>query len=88
MGGADLVRRMRATVPATLADIETLVTLLGVAPERIVLDGWTHLRWRVGRAPSRVLLLGLLTGGHPGSPAGADRSTPTNSAGASGARRP
>jgi glutamate carboxypeptidase len=31
---------------------------LGVAPERIVLDGRTHLRWRLGEAPSRVLLLG------------------------------
>ncbi|WP_408898879.1 M20 family metallopeptidase [Nocardioides sp. R1-1] len=31
--------------------------LLGVAPERIVLDGWTHLRWRFGAHP-RVLLLG------------------------------
>jgi glutamate carboxypeptidase len=31
---------------------------LGVAPERIVLDGCTHLRWRLGAAPSRVLLLG------------------------------
>jgi len=31
---------------------------LGVAPERIVLDGRTHLRWRVGSGPSRVLLVG------------------------------
>lgn len=31
---------------------------LGAAPERIVLDGRTHLRWRLGDAPSRVLLLG------------------------------
>ncbi|MGI5229380.1 M20/M25/M40 family metallo-hydrolase [Actinoallomurus sp. CA-142502] len=31
---------------------------LGVAPERIVLDGRTHLRWRLGAEPSRVLLLG------------------------------
>jgi glutamate carboxypeptidase len=31
---------------------------LGVAPERIVLDGRAHLRWRLGAAPSRVLLLG------------------------------
>ncbi|MCP9948706.1 M20/M25/M40 family metallo-hydrolase [Actinomadura madurae] len=31
---------------------------LGVAPERIVLDGCTHLRWRLGAGPSRVLLLG------------------------------
>jgi len=32
--------------------------LLGVAPERIVLDGRAHLRWRLGAGPSRVLLLG------------------------------
>ena len=31
---------------------------LGADPERIVLDGRTHLRWRLGAAPSRVLLLG------------------------------
>ena len=31
---------------------------LGVAPDRIVLDGRTHLRWRLGAGPSRVLLLG------------------------------
>jgi glutamate carboxypeptidase len=31
---------------------------LGVAPERIVVDGRTHLRWRLGIGPSRVLLLG------------------------------
>ncbi len=31
---------------------------LGVAPERIVLDGRPHLRWRLGDRPSRVLLLG------------------------------
>jgi glutamate carboxypeptidase len=31
---------------------------LGVAPETLVLDGRTHLRWRLGEAPSRVLLLG------------------------------
>ncbi|MGW3493749.1 M20 family metallopeptidase [Streptomyces sp. NPDC001020] len=32
--------------------------LLGVEPERIVLDGRTHLRWRFGDGPARVLLLG------------------------------
>jgi len=32
--------------------------VLGTEPERIVLDGVTHLRWRVGAGPSRVLLLG------------------------------
>ncbi|MRJ78317.1 M20/M25/M40 family metallo-hydrolase [Aeromicrobium sp. SMF47] len=31
---------------------------LGVAPERIVLEGRTHLRWRLGTGPSRVLLVG------------------------------
>lgn len=31
---------------------------LGVAPERLVVDGRTHLRWRLGTGPSRVLLLG------------------------------
>lgn len=31
---------------------------LGVAPETILLDGRTHLRWRLGEAPTRVLLLG------------------------------
>lgn len=31
---------------------------LGVAAERIVIDGRTHLRWRLGAEPSRVLLLG------------------------------
>jgi glutamate carboxypeptidase len=31
---------------------------LGVAPDRIVVDGHTHLRWRLGAGPHRVLLLG------------------------------
>ena len=31
---------------------------LGVAPEYVVLDGRTHLRWRLGAGPSRVLVLG------------------------------
>jgi glutamate carboxypeptidase len=31
---------------------------LGVVPERIVRDGRTHLRWRLGAQPSQVLLLG------------------------------
>ncbi len=31
---------------------------LGAEPERIVLDGRTHLRWRFGSSPSRVLVLG------------------------------
>jgi glutamate carboxypeptidase len=32
--------------------------LLGAEPERIVTDGCTHLRWRFGDGPPRVLLLG------------------------------
>jgi glutamate carboxypeptidase len=32
--------------------------VLGVEPERIVLDGCTHLRWRLGAGAPRVLLLG------------------------------
>jgi glutamate carboxypeptidase len=31
---------------------------LGVAPEYLVVEGRTHLRWRLGTGPSRVLLLG------------------------------
>jgi len=31
---------------------------LGAEPERIVIDGVTHLRWRLGNGPSRVLMLG------------------------------
>ncbi|MEO6510180.1 MAG: M20 family metallopeptidase [Nocardioides sp.] len=31
---------------------------LGIEPERIVLDGRTHLRWRLGDSPHTVLLLG------------------------------
>jgi glutamate carboxypeptidase len=31
---------------------------LGAAPERIVIDGRTHLRWRTGSQPSGVLLVG------------------------------
>ncbi len=31
---------------------------LGVEPDRIVLDGRTHLRWRLGGGPRRVLVLG------------------------------
>ena len=30
---------------------------LGVPPERLVIDGWSHLRWRLGTGPRRVLLL-------------------------------
>lgn len=32
--------------------------LLGVTPERIIVDGCTHLRWTLGRGRDRVLLLG------------------------------
>jgi glutamate carboxypeptidase len=31
---------------------------LGVEPDRLVVDGATHLRWRLGDGPRRVLLLG------------------------------
>jgi len=31
---------------------------LGVAPDYLVVDGRTHLRWRLGPGPSRVLVLG------------------------------
>ncbi|SED18886.1 glutamate carboxypeptidase [Nocardioides exalbidus] len=44
---------------ARSADVVAAVgtTRLGVEPEPIVLDGRTHLRWRLGDTPSRVLLL-------------------------------
>src|SRR5262245_11148451 len=31
---------------------------LGVAPERLIVDGRSHLRWRLGDGAGRVLLLG------------------------------
>ncbi|MDX3658759.1 M20 family metallopeptidase [Streptomyces sp. ID05-26A] len=37
---------------------EVGAALLGAEPERIVLDGRTHLRWRLGSGPRKVLLLG------------------------------
>jgi glutamate carboxypeptidase len=45
---------------AASADLVALVGTqrLGLAPERIVVDGRTHLRWRLGGGPARVLLLG------------------------------
>jgi glutamate carboxypeptidase len=45
---------------ARSADVTAAVgsALLGTPPERIVLDGRTHLRWRLGSGPRRVLLLG------------------------------
>ncbi|HUR78954.1 MAG TPA: M20 family metallopeptidase [Acidimicrobiales bacterium] len=36
------------------------VVLPGHAPERIVVDGATHLRWRFGPAPTRVVVIGHL----------------------------
>ncbi|WP_086662026.1 M20 family metallopeptidase [Lentzea kentuckyensis] len=45
---------------ARSADVTAEVgsALLGASPERIVLDGRTHLRWRLGSGPRKVLLLG------------------------------
>ncbi|MGW4209137.1 M20 family metallopeptidase [Lentzea sp. NPDC004789] len=45
---------------ARSADVTAAVgsALLGAQPERIVLDGCAHLRWRLGSGPRRVLLLG------------------------------
>jgi glutamate carboxypeptidase len=45
-----------ATSAALVARIGERV--LGAAPERIVIDGRSHLRWRLGAGPARVLLLG------------------------------
>lgn len=44
----------------TSADAVALLgtDLLDVAPERIVVEGCTHLRWQLGEGPRRVLLLG------------------------------
>ena len=39
-----------------VAEVGTAV--LGLRPERLVVDGCTHLRWRLGEGPSRVLLVG------------------------------
>lgn len=63
---ADIERLVRCESPssdreavASCAEVvaEMGVRLLGAQPERIVLDGRTHLRWQFGPAP-RVLLLG------------------------------
>lgn len=45
---------------ASSADVVAAVgtARLGVGPQRIRIEGRTHLRWRLGDAPSRVLLLG------------------------------
>ncbi|HEU5474736.1 MAG TPA: M20 family metallopeptidase [Actinophytocola sp.] len=67
----DLLADIRALVEcespsadvAAVARCAEVVARVGTAhlraePERIVLDGRTHLRWRLGATPSRVLLLG------------------------------
>ena len=51
-----------SSVPDAVAASADLVAAvgerhLGTAPERIVLDGCPHLRWRFGAGPARVLLL-------------------------------
>lgn len=45
-----------ATSAELVAEIGT--ARLGVAPERIAIEGRSHLRWRLGAAPHQVLLLG------------------------------
>lgn len=51
-GDPEAVARSAETVA------ETAAAHLGVEAERVVLDGCTHLRWRFGPGPARVLLLG------------------------------
>lgn len=48
------------TAVATSADVVARLGTerLGVAPDRIVLEGRTHLRWRLGSGPRTVLVLG------------------------------
>ena len=49
----------RAAVARSAAVVARVgARLLGVEPERLVVDGVTHLRWRLGAGPARVLLLG------------------------------
>ncbi|MFD7057576.1 M20 family metallopeptidase [Streptomyces mirabilis] len=64
---ADLETLVRCESPtadldavAKSADVVTELgtARLGLRPERITIEGRTHLRWRLGDAPSRVLLLG------------------------------
>ncbi|MGW1364957.1 M20 family metallopeptidase [Streptomyces chartreusis] len=64
---ADLERLVRCESPshdlaavAHSADVVAAIGTerLGAAPERLVSDGRTHLRWRLGSGQSRVLLLG------------------------------
>ncbi|MEO9322041.1 M20 family metallopeptidase [Nocardioides sp. C4-1] len=48
----------RAAVARSAAEVARLgARHLGTEPERIVVDGRTHLRWRLGAGPTRVLLL-------------------------------
>lgn len=51
-----------ADLAAVAASAEVVAHLgaqrLGAEPERIVLEGRTHLRWRLGDGPRRVLVLG------------------------------
>ncbi|MET3808510.1 glutamate carboxypeptidase [Nakamurella sp. UYEF19] len=63
---ADLERLVRRESPssdqgvvARSADLvaEIGTSRLGLAPERLVVDGCTHLRWHLGTGPRRVLLL-------------------------------
>jgi glutamate carboxypeptidase len=49
---------LEAVARSADAVAELGTTLLGVPPERLVVDGCTHLRWRLGPEPGRVLLLG------------------------------
>jgi glutamate carboxypeptidase len=50
-----------ADLPAVAACADVVARVgtrrLGLAPERIVVDGRTHLRWQLGDGPPRVLLL-------------------------------
>jgi glutamate carboxypeptidase len=64
---ADVERLVRCESPsADLAAVaesaevvaRTGAALLGAEPERLVLEGRTHLRWRFGTGPRRVLVLG------------------------------
>ncbi len=48
-----------AAVARSAAEVAVMgAAHLGQEPERIVLDGRTHLRWRLGDGPRRVLILG------------------------------
>lgn len=64
---ADIETLVRCESPsddlaAVAASADTVAALgrarLGSEPERLVIDGRTHLRWRFGSGPRRVLLLG------------------------------